>query len=67
MLECTGDLCINKLGIPCGSKSPIAIVFIVAYESINSAIINSTGASILTLRDDSGIKVDSGLPLFYCP
>ena len=67
MLEWTGALCINTFVIPCGSKIPIAIVYIVATESRNAAIICSDSAFSLTLIYSSGVKVDAGLPLFWCP
>ena len=66
MLEWTRDTCIDMLGIPCGSKSPIVILFVVDDESRKSAIIFYTSAPSLTLRDASGIKVDASLPLFWC-
>ena len=41
-------------------------MFLVAADSRNDAIIFSDSASSLTLRDDSGVKVDSGLTLLWC-
>ena len=67
MLEWTGDLCIDTLGILCGSKSPIVIVFLVADESRNATIIFCASASNVTLRDASGVKIDASLPVFWCP
>ena len=66
MLEWTGALCIGALVIPCRSDSPIAIVFLVADERRNAAIICSANESILMLIYSSGVKVDTGLPLFWC-
>ena len=63
MLEWTVDPCIDRLGIPCGSESPITIVCIVAEEIINTAMVFSAIASNLTLRDGSGVKVDAGILL----
>ena len=54
------------LGTLCGSDSPIAIVFLVADEINNSAMICSASELILTLRDASGVKVDASLPLLWC-
>ena len=54
------------IGIRCGSESPIAIVSLVADKSINDAIICSASASILTLRDVSGVKVEAGLLILWC-
>ena len=67
MLEWTRSPCSEKLGIPCVSESSIAIVFLVAGKSIYAAIICSASASSLTLRDTSAVKVEAGLPLFWCP
>ena len=67
MLECTGSPFIDKLGILCGSESPIAILFLVSDESKNAAVLCSYIASILMLRYASDVKVDAGLPLFWCP
>ena len=67
MSDRTGNPCIDTLGIPCGSKISIAIVFIVASESRNSAMLCSSIAPSITLRDASGGKVDNHLPLFCCP
>ena len=66
MLEWNGDPCIDTLGIPCGSKSLITVVFLVADEIINSVMICSASASSLTLIDGNGVKFDAGLPLFWC-
>ena len=66
MLEWTGAPCIDILGITCGSEIPIAIVFLVADESRNYAMICSASASSLALRDASGVKVDVSLPLLWC-
>ena len=38
-----------------------------ANELSNGAMINSTSTSSRTLRDESDIKVDANLPLFWCP
>ena len=59
MLEWIGDPCIETLGIPCGSDSPISVVLIFSDESRNDS------AYISTLRDASGIRVDASLPLFW--
>ena len=67
MLEFNGYLCIDTIGILYGSNIPITIVFLVADESINSAIICSASTSSLTLLNARGVKVDSGLPLLWCP
>ena len=32
MLDCTGDLCIDTIGIPYGSESPIAVVTTIDHE-----------------------------------
>ena len=61
MFELGGASWIDTLGIPFGSESFIAIVFLVADESRNAVI------SRLMLRDYSGVKVDAGLPLIWCP
>ena len=66
MLEWNGDPCFDTLGIPCGSRSPISIVFIVTGESRNATMICYGSESNITLKDSSGVKVDSGLPLFCC-
>ena len=50
-----------------GSKNLSAIIFFVADDSRNDAIICSATASSLTLRYAIGVKVDVGLPLFWCP
>ena len=55
MLDCTGALRIDTLGISYGSDDPIATIFLVADESINDAIICFASASILLLVDDSGV------------
>ena len=57
----------NMLDSLRGSENNIVIVFIVADESINGAIICSASASSITLRGASGVKIDVGLPLFWCP
>ena len=49
MLEWTGSPCIDTLGIPCRSKSPIAIVFLVDDESRNAVIMCSASASSIKL------------------
>ena len=67
MLEWNVYLYIDTLRILCGPKSPISIVFLVADESINYAIKCPTSASSITLRYASGVKVDAGLPLLWCP
>ena len=67
ILDWTGALCIDTLGIPYGSKSPIAIVFLVADDRRNAAMICSDCASSLTLRYFNDVKVDAGLPLLWCP
>ena len=66
MLEWTGALCIDTIGIPFGSESAIAMVFFVADESRNDAIICSTSASSCTLRDASDVNIDNDLPLLWC-
>ena len=66
MLEWTGALYIDTLGIPCGYDSPIAIVFLVTDDISNVARICSTYESYITLRDDNEVKFDAGLPLFRC-
>ena len=66
MLEWNGVSFIDTLGIPFGSKSPIAVVFLVSYESRNAAMICSDIASSLTLRDASKVKVDFGILIFCC-
>ena len=63
MLEWTGALCIDTFGIPCGSESPIDIVFLVAGEIRNYAIICYASAYSHTLRDASVVKFDASLPL----
>ena len=67
MLEWNGDPCIDTLGIPCGSKSLITVVFLVADEIINSVMICSASASSLTPRDASGVEVDVSLPILWFP
>ena len=67
MLEWTGATCIDTLVIPCGSKIPIAIVFLVTGESRNYKIICSASASSPTLRNASGVKFDAVPPLLWCP
>ena len=67
MLECTGAPCIDTLGVLRGSKSLIAIVFLIAGESINATIMCSASASSHMSRDYSGVKVDASLLLFWCP
>ena len=66
MLEWTGSPFIDTLEIPCGPKSHISIVFLVDDKSKNSGMICSASASSLMLRDDSGVKVDAGIPLVWC-
>ena len=65
MLEWTGALCIDTLGILCGYESPIAIVFLVDDESRNSVMICSANTFSITLRDYGGILVDASIPLFW--
>ena len=67
MLDWTGSPCIDTFGILCGSKNPIAIVFLVADESKNSAIICFSSVYSLTLRYSNGVKVDSGLLILWYP
>ena len=67
MLGWTGASCIDTLGITCGSDSPIAIVFLVTDEIRNAAMICSDNKSSITLRYASGVKVDTGIPLFWFP
>ena len=67
MLEWNRAPCIDTLCILCRSESTIAIVFLVADESRNAAIICSASASSMTFRYASGVKVDAKLPLFWCP
>ena len=55
------------LGIPCRSDSLIVIVSIVADESRNAAMICSASASNITLRNASGVKVNVGILLLWCP
>ena len=62
-MEWNGALSIDTLDIPSRYYIPITILFLVADESRNDAIICSAGASSLKLRDSSGIKVDAGLPI----
>ena len=57
----------DTLGILQGSDNPTAILFLVSGESRNYSIICSTSVSSCMLRDASDVKVDSGLPLFWCP
>ena len=57
----------HTIGSPQVSKNHKAIVFIVSGESINDSIIFYDSVPSLTLRDDSGVKVDSGSPLLWCP
>ena len=66
MLEWNGYPCVDMLGIPYGYDSPIVIVFIVADESINAAMICSDISSSIMLRDANGVKVDAGIPLLWC-
>ena len=66
MLEWTGALCIDKLGITCGSNSSIVIVFLGADDSINAAMIRSAIVSSLRLIDANDVKFYTGLPLFWC-
>ena len=66
MLKGNGSPFIDIPGIMCGSDIPISVLFLVADESINSAIICSAIASYLTLIDDSGIEVDASLLIFWC-
>ena len=66
MLEWIGDPCIDKIGIPCSSESSIDIVFLVAGESRNAAIICFAYESSITLRDSSGVNDETGLPIFWC-
>ena len=40
---------------------------LVAGEIRNEAIMCSAGASSCMLRDDSDVKVDANLPVFWCP
>ena len=54
------------LGIPCGPDNLISIVFIVADESINAAMIYFEIASSRTLIDASGVWIDASLSLFWC-
>ena len=67
MLEWTGAPCIDTIGIPCGSKSPIVIVFLVSDKSRNAVMICSDSASSITLRDASGVKFGNSIPIFWCP
>ena len=55
----------NMLDSPRGSENNIVIVFMVADESINGAIICSASASSIMLMDASGVKADAGLPIFW--
>ena len=48
-----------------GAENTIAIVFLVANESRNEAIICSASASSIMLMDASGVKADAGLPIFW--
>ena len=59
MLEWAGSLCMDILGSLWGSESPITILVFVADKSINDSIICYASAS--------EVKVDAGLPLFWCP
>ena len=65
-MEWNGAPYIDTLGIPCWSESPMAIVFLVADYSINATMICYASESSLTLRYASSVKVDAGLPLFWC-
>ena len=60
MLECTGALCIDTIGVLCRFESSIAIVFLVSDEIILAA------ASSIMLRDAGGVKVDASISLFWC-
>ena len=66
MLDWIVALCIETIGIPCASYSPIAILFLLTDEIRNSAMICSAIVSSCMLRDARGIRVDSGIPLFWC-
>ena len=65
-LEWVGNPRVDKLGNPWGSENPTAIVFFVASESINDAIICFASASSCMLNYFSGVKVDADLPLLLC-
>ena len=52
----------DTLDSPQGSENTTAIVILVAGESRNDAIIYSAGASNITLRDASGVKVYTSYP-----
>ena len=67
MFEWIWAPCIETLGIVCRSDSLIVILFPFTDESSNSAMIYSDSSFSFTLRDSSGIRVDAGLPLFWCP
>ena len=66
MLDWIGPLCIDMLGILCGSDSTISIVIIFTDESRNVDMIYSASASSHILRDTSGDRVDANhLPLWF--
>ena len=66
MLDWTGAPCIDTLVIPCGSESPITIVFLVSGEIKDADVICSASASSLTLRDASDVEVNAGIQILWC-